>query len=637
MTKFVTVGIAGHVDHGKTSLVRCLSGIDTDRKQLEKRRGLSIDSGIARLELDSRAEIALIDVPGHKSFLKNAIRGLSSVDMAILMVAADDGVMPQTLEHMEILSFFKIKSGFIVLSKADLVDDEILELAELEIRETLKGTFLEGKPVFPFSAINGRGIDVIRRNIGKEVEKIAGKNPRSPFRLWIDQVRGFPGFGTIVCGTILSGTVTLDDPLHLLPSVKKTRVRSLEVHHRKVSEAFAGQRVGINLPKVPIKEVSRGMTLAKPEASHPSCLLNAELMVLKNALRPIINRQRVKLYLGTSVTNVLVVLMEKERLEPGEKGLVQLRLMKPLAAFPQDPFVICPLNIQTVIGGGTVLEIPKIKYRKAKASAILPYLEALQEGDLKKAIEYYYKANSTGLISEEELARNSGFSITQIQTEIQNRVQSGDLLDFKNQGFYWKDRYLKLKSKLLAIIEKVLLQDPFKKAVNTVEIKDRLAPFLDEVIFQRMLAELFREGKLIKVKGGFQIPDLSIELSTQQERLVTLLIDYAQDLGFVTFSAGRFCKFYKGKFNKNEVQRLLDYLHHQKKLVRLNNKHFISSQVMEEIKDRVKKIIVQKGTITLADSKEILGYGRSGGVRVFEYLDAIGFTRREGNERVLQK
>lgn len=636
MEKHITLGVAGHVDHGKTALVRCLTGIDTDRLQEEKRRGLSIESGIAPLELPSGTQTALVDVPGHTDFLKNTIRGLSSVDMAILVVAADDGVMPQTLEHMEILDFLRAKSGFIVLSKSDLVDNETLELAVMEIQEEVKGTFLEGKPVIPFSAIDQRGLEEIRLNIKEEAKKIDGKGLQSAFRLWIDQVKSFTGFGTVVSGTILSGTLRHNDTLHILPSGKETRARSLEVHHQEVSQAVAGQRVGINLHKVHFKEVRRGMLLAEPGTISPSYLLNVDLQVLKSAPKPIRNRQKVKLYLGTSVTNAFVVIMEKEQLEPGKRGLAQFRLMKPVAAFPKDPFVVCLLNIQTVTGGGIVLEVSREKYRQAKASKALPYLKALQEGDLKAFIEYLFKMDLSGVVKTSELAHNTGFSHTEIEAEIKARVENGYLLYFEGQGFFGKTRYQTLKRQLPEVVEKTLAQDPLKMTVSAEEIKNRLASYLDEVPFQRMLAELCKEGKLIKTDGGFQIQNLSVKLSNERERLITLLLDYARDSGFVPFSGDTFWKFHKKKFNKNEIQRLLDYLHTQKILIRLNNRRFLSPRAMAQIKERVKKVIIEKGDLTLEDSKKILGYGRTVGIPVLEYLDSIGFTRRVEDGRVLK-
>ena len=637
MEKHITIGVAGHVDHGKTALVHSLTGIDTDRLQEEKRRGLSIESGIAPLKLPSGIQLALVDVPGQTSFLKNTIRGLSCVDMAILVVAADDGIMPGTLEHLNILNLLKLKSGLIVLSKADLVDDETLELGKLEIMDQIKGTFLEGKPIISYSAIDRRGMNEIRLNIERQVKNIAGKNQHAPFRLWIDQTRSFTGFGTVVSGTILSGTIRRDDMLHLLPSGKEIRARFLETHQQRVSQSVAGQRVGINIHKVLLKDVKRGMILAKPGTVKPTYILNVDIHVLQSAKEPIKNRQRVKLYLGTSLTNTMVVIMGKEELEPGEKGLVQFRLIKPVPALPGDPFVLSPLNLCTIIGGGIVLDIPLEKYRAARAATTIPYLNALQNGNLKLVIDHFLDRHISRLVTVADIARETGFQIKEVEAEVRLRLKSGEILYFEGSGFFRENRYETLKERLLKIVKNVLSENPFQVTIMLNEIKTRLSPSIDEAPFQMMLAELCREGKLIKTGGGFQIRDLSAKLSKEQERLITLLLENAQHLGIIPFRADMFWKFHKKKFNKNEIQRLLDYLHNQKRLIRLNNGRFLTPRAMEQIKDRVRKVIMQKGRLTLADSKEILGYGRTVGVPVLEYLDAIGFTCRQENERVLKR
>jgi len=637
MEKQITIGVAGHVDHGKSALVRCLTGIDTDRLQEEKVRGLSIESGIAPLNLHTGAQISMVDVPGHTDFLKNTIRGLSTVDMAILVVAADDGVMPQTLEHIQILDFFGVQDGFIVLSKADLVDEDTLELAELEIRETLDGKFLDGKPVIRFSAIDRRGLDEIRKSIEEKVKKITCKDLHAPFRLWIDQVKSFAGFGTVASGTVLSGTIRQDDMLHLLPSGIETRARSLETHHRKGSEAFPGQRIGINLHKVSLKEVNRGMLLAKPGMVNPTYILNADLHVLQNAKKPIRNRQRVKLYLGTSITNAMAVIMGKEQLEPGEKGLVQFRLMKPVAALPKDLFVISPLNVNTVIAGGKILEIPHEKYRKVKARTVTPCLTALQSGDIKEFVDRFFSRNHKQLISARELVQTTGLSLTGLEAEISSRVGKGEFIYFKGKGAFKKDHYNSGKKEILNTIENVIRKNPLKKNLNATEISSKLETSFDEALLQKMLSELCGEGRLMKIDGGFQLQNLKSKFSEQRQQLITLLLDYAQKSGIVPFSADTIWKLHDKKFEKNEIQKLLDYLYFQKKLIRLSDKRFLSLDALEEIKKNVKKFILQKGSITLADSKEILGYGRWGGTPVFDYLDTIGFTSRNGNERVLKE
>lgn len=635
MKKHITIGIAGHVDHGKTALVRCLTGIDTDRMREEKQRGLSIESGIAPLKISSEIEIALVDVPGHTDFLKNTIRGLSNVDMVILVVSSDDGVMPQTLEHIQILEFFNVRAGFVVLSKVDLVDDETVELAELELREALEGTFLEGKPIIPFSAITKDGIEEIQYNIEKEIRELPGKDPHAPFRLWIDQVRSFTGFGTVVSGTILSGILKEDDTIVVLPSGIKTRARSIESHHRKVSMAFAGQRVGINLHKVPLKDVARGMLLSEPGAMSSTYLLNVSLHVLKDAIKPVKNRQRVKLYLGTSIINTLVVLMKKEQLAPGESGLAQFRLLKPAPALAGDNFVTCSLNIPTVIGGGTVLEIPKEKYRDAKAHAIIPYLRSIKEHNVKEFIEHVFKNNKGFLITPEALAQRTGFPLIDIHMEIDARIKTGELLYFDEMGVISKDIYDQFKYTIPKIVERQLKKNPLRLNIKVDEIKAQLPPSLDRVLIQKMCDELCDEGRLERRNGGFKSKTISSILSIEQERLVGICIEYATESDLVPFSADTIWKLHNKKFEKKDIQKMLIYLRDSKKLVRLNDGRFLSTEALERIKQRVKKVIMKNGIFTLKDLKPTLGYGRTVGVPILEYLDSIGFTRRNENGRVL--
>lgn len=634
MERHVTVGIAGHVDHGKTTLVRCLTGIETDRLLSEKQRGFSIEASVAPLRLPSGRQVALMDVPGHSDFIKNAIRGLSCVDMAILIVAADDGVMPQTIEHMEILNFLGVKSGFIVLNKADLVDQETLELAELEVCEAVKGTFLKSKPVLAFSAVDQTGLEDIRHSIETSLEHLPGKNSETGFRLWIDQVRKVTGFGTVVTGTVLSGTVRQDDRLIILPDERKTRARFLEVHHERVMQAFAGQRISINLHNQPYKTVKRGMVLAKPGKVRSSYLLNAQLEVFKSSIKPIGNRHRVKLHLGTSITNTLVVLMEKEELQPGENGLVQFRLMRPIAALPKDFFVISHLGNRTIAGGGMVMEVPEEKFRAAKKEKILPYLKAIQKGDLKTIVESFLERKPDNPVSAEKMARYSGISVKEIQAEISTSANKENLICIKELGYLNKKRYERLKIKAITIAKEILSEKRLKLTLRSEEIRNRLC--VEDILFQRMLKELCQEGKLSQDGKSFRIPNFWPHLPSDMKKLAKLLLAYAQNTGFKPFSPDTFWRYHKRKFDRNNIEKLMNYLHEQKKLIRLNNNRFLTPQAIDQIKEEVRQVIVKKGRFILNDCWETLGYGRTGGVPILEYLDEIGFTCRKGNERILQ-
>ena len=635
MEGFITVGIAGHVDHGKTTLVKCLTGVDTDRLMEEKTRGLSIESGVAPFRTSTGIHIALLDVPGHTDFMKNTIRGLCSVDAALLVVAADDGVMPQTLEHIEILEFMGAKKGIIVISKADLVDDETLELAGLEIRELLEGTFLQGSPLIPFSSVDLRGADEIRKCIKDLHGNIQVKNSSDNFRLWIDQIKSFSGFGTVVSGTILSGELAQGDPLSILPDGLNTRVRSLESHNQKIDRACAGQRVGVSLHKVPISRARRGMALTREGEMKPALLINVFLEVLARVRRPIKNRQRVKMHLGTSVINAMVVMMEHESLKPGDKGLVQLRLMRPVAAVPGDAFVISLMNVPTVIGGGNILEITDEKYRKAKIEKTLPYLKALRERDLKNFMDFLFKSGRNVLISSNELSKSTDFNKDEIEEEFKKKIKLRELVSFGNAGVLSVDAYKEMKQGITAIVKNALNLDPLKKALNPEEIRAIYHPPLHETPFQRMLAELCNEGKLVRVNGGVTTPDNSERLNAEQGYLIDICLRYSKETDMVPFSGDTVWKLHNKKFDKRKIEKILNYLHDQKSLIRLNDGRYLSPVAVNKIKERVARVISKKGEFTLGDLKEALGYGRSVGVPVLEHLDTMAFTRREGNRRVL--
>jgi selenocysteine-specific elongation factor len=379
------------------------------------------------------------------------------------------------------------------------------------------------------------------------------------------------------------------------------------------------------------------MLLSAPALLNPSFMLNANLKVLDSAKAPIRSRQRVKLYLGTSVTNALVVLMEKERLQPGEQGLAQFRLMKPVAAMPRDPFVICPLNVNTVMGGGNVLEIPQEKFRVVKAQKTLPYLSALKSSDLPNCVQQFFDAHTDQLLVPEELARTSGFGVDQTTALLKEKERAGEVLFFREKGFFSKKRYDQLKKALPGLLQDILSRDPMKRNVKSEELRRQLSRRLEEEPFQRMLSDLCRDGKLVKIDGGFQVSGVSANLSPQQAKLAALCLGYARRSELAPFSADTVWRLSEVKHEKQEIEKMLSYLRNEGKLVRLSDGRYIPADGMETIKERVRGVVATNGVFTLDDLRTSLGYGRRIGVIVLEYLDAIGFTRRRGEGRVLRE
>lgn len=630
-----TIGVAGHVDHGKTTLVRALTGIDTDRKAEEKARGLSIEAGVAELKLPSGRSVALIDVPGHTDFLKNTIRGLNSVDMAILVVAADDGVMPQTREHVEILKSFHAGSGLVVLSKTDLVDEETLDLAELELSELLSGSFLEQRPILKFTHQRPElGTEIVNR-VDNALNDLPHKQPDRPFRMWIDHVRSIQGHGTVVSGTIAAGTVHCNDEIELLPSGVKTRARCLETHACAVARAVAGQRVGINLHRVPLADVRRGMLLAAPETGHPVYLIDVRIDVLDAARWGIKNRQRVKIYMGTSITNGMVVLMERDRLEPGETGLAQIRLLHPVAALPRDAFVISPLNINTVIAGGRVLQTPSEKFRAVKTDAVLPLLKALEKEDVDAFVERVFDSAKGRPISAKMLSQKTGLPASQFERRINAKVQKGEWVYIKGCGAIKKDHLSALEAQCQRVIKNAFQKDPLRKKVTLTEVAERLGYRVEPSVLQIVADTLCQAGRIAPLEGGFALCGFQPTLDDHRETLIEHLLAHALASGLTPFSADTFWKLHRPTYEKKDIQQLLNYLYAQKRLVRLNDQRFLSPDAVEEIKARVARTIQARGFVTVGDCKELLGYGRWGGTHVLDYLNAIGFTVRRDNKHYL--
>jgi selenocysteine-specific elongation factor len=637
MSASFTIGVAGHVDHGKTTLVRSLTGIDTDRKVEEKVRGLSIESGVAELKLPDGRSVALLDVPGHTDFLKNTVRGLNSVDMALLVVAADDGVMPQTREHLDILSFFNASSGLVVLSKTDLVDEETVELAEMELGELLSGTFLDRCPILRYSHRNPGLCTGIIRYIEQVLNGIPAKPPGGSFRLWIDQVKSIKGHGTVVSGTIASGTVHVGDALELLPCGMMTRARSLQKHGRSVEQAVAGERVGINLHRVPLRDVRRGMMLAASGAIPAGYLLNTEITVLTGTRKGIKNHQRVKFYLGTSITNALVVLMDSDRIDPGGTGLAQVRLMHPVAALPRDRFVISPLNINTVIAGGRVLETAHEKFRAVKTEVLLPPLKALQTENIDTYVERLFNASQDKLITARALAGKTGLPAERFERCINAKVQKGEWVYFKGYGAIAAHHLSDLKTACRTIIEDAFRDNPLRKNIALSAVAKLIGRPVEAPLLKIVADLLCKAGRIAPYEGGYILRGAAPALDERREALGDLLVAYARENGLTPFSADTFWKLNRPVYDKAEIRQVLNYLSTRKRLVRLNDQRFLSLEAIEKIKTRVARAIERNGFVTVGDCKTVFGYGRWGGTHVLDYLNAIGFTIRREDKHYLAK
>jgi selenocysteine-specific elongation factor len=637
MKHFVTVGIAGHVDHGKTSLVRALTGIDTDRMKEEKRRGMSMEFGIAPLGLHADVQVSLVDVPGHTDFMKNTIRGLSSVDAAVLVIAADDGVMPQTREHLEILKFLEVRSGFVVLSKADLVDTDTLDIARMEVSDLTAGSFLHGCPIIAFSALDGRG----RNDIRSALQSIPGsmdsaRDGNVPFRMFIDQIRSIHGLGTVVSGTVLSGSVYSGDRVEIVPSGQIARVRSIQIHHERVDLASGGCRVGINLQGVSMREISRGMQLVEPGRIIPEKFLNGTLVVSGHAHKSLQTGDRVRMFLGTAVSPAFISLMEQTELAPGETGLAQLRPADPMGALPGDRYVITPLNSPMILGGGKILEASSIKFRKAHVRRVVPVMRALESGDPATLVKAWVNARSETVVSAEVLGRMSGLSRDLLHEALGEAARSGLLVPVDDQRFISISFFHRMRDLVADHIDTTVKLG--RDHVGPACIVSSLGARLDASVLKYILDDLVQKGRIAAVSGGFTVPSLSRDMdkTTGLDRMTQAILTFIESSGLAPVTLKQILVLMKQDRETRGIRKSLEHLVSRGDVVRLSNERYLSRSGIEEIKARVCRWIAHNGAMRAADCPDVLGYGRTIGVPILEYLDEVGLTERRGNERILK-
>jgi selenocysteine-specific elongation factor len=405
--KRLILGTAGHIDHGKTTLVKALTGIETDRLKEEKQRGISIELGFAPFVLPDGQKAAIVDVPGHERFIRHMLAGAFGIDLVMLVIAADEGVMPQTREHMDIIELLGVKSGIIALTKKDMVDDEWLMLVEEEVREYLSATILADAAIIPVSAVSGEGIPELLQEIQKVAEGIKERPVYGKARLPVDRVFTKAGFGTVVTGTLWSGQIETGETLELLPSGKKVKIRTLQVHNDKVDKAYAGQRVAVNLQGVDIADIERGNWLSTPAYLTPTYRMDARLRILSSSSRVLKNWNRIRFHLGTDETMARVVLLDGDELHPGQEGYVQIVMEKPVVGHKGDPFVIRYYSPVSTIGGGTIIDANASKQKRFREET-LNQLIVKEEGNLSEMILYELEANPQDVISVDELARRLG-------------------------------------------------------------------------------------------------------------------------------------------------------------------------------------------------------------------------------------
>ena len=580
--KNIIIGTAGHIDHGKTTLIKALTGRNTDRWEEEQRRGITIDLGFTYFDLPGGDRAGIIDVPGHEKFINNMVAGVVGMDLVLLVIAADEGIMPQTREHVDILHLLGIEKSIIVLNKCDLVDEEWLELVEEEVREELAGTFLEHAPVAKVSAATGQGLEELIQIIEKMTEDdLTPKDIHTIPRLPVDRVFTLSGFGTIITGTLVSGTIHKEDTLEMYPVGKECKIRSIQVHGTDRDVCYAGQRVAINLSNVKKKEIARGCVLAPKNSMKNTDLLDVKLNVLDSSMRVLTNHSRLHFFTGTSEILCRAVLLDKEEIGPGESGYVQLRLEEEIAVRRGDKFVVRFYSPMETIGGGVILE-PNPGVKKRFHQDVIDELKRKESGSVADVIELHIREHGKTLITLAELAKMTALSEQEIQEAAEELKSQGQIQEFqlkKDTWFWHADSRRAATEEILAALTAYERKYPYRYGMKKAEVQGIYFQKIRPNLFDRIIEFLEEEG-CVKREGEFLCtPDYQVRKDGVFDQVSSVLLD--------TFKKARFDFVRYSEISLPKVERetgddILNILLVEGSVVKVTEDMYTLKEYMEE-------------------------------------------------------
>lgn len=629
----VIIGTAGHIDHGKTSLIRALTGIETDRFEEEKRRGITIDLGFAYFDLPSGRRAGIVDVPGHERFIRNMLAGASGVDLVLLVISAEEGVMPQTQEHLDILSLLDVKKGIVVLTKSDLVDPDWLDMVREEIREKLKGSFLEEAPMMSVSSVTRQGLPELVDLIDQMLEQVEPKKIQETLRLPIDRVFTMTGFGTVVTGTLVEGILKEGDPVEIYPNGKMSRVRMIQVHGEAVKEAFAGQRVAVNLAGLTKTELHRGDVLAKPGSLRTTHIIDATMKLLESTERTVHHWMRVRLYQGTKEVLCRVALLDREVLNPGESCFVQLHLEEEVAFKYGDHVVIRFYSPLETIGGGIILD-PNAHRHKRFKEEVLDQLALRSLGDSRQIISDLVFRESAVCPDTAGLTVSSGLPPAEVTSLVETLLSEGEIIQVGDSRLVHAAFIEERGEALIRLLNEYHQKNPLRAGISKEEIRSKLFSGMKGRLFDDVL-NLYLQKEMIKLNGStVMLTGFEIELSGAQKSKADALLKLYKESGYNVPNlpeALAMCQF------SNKDKDLVELIFEQGKLVKINDAIVLERAYFDEARDRLETHFKSNETLNLGDFRDLLQTSRKVAVPLLEYFDANRITVRDGDVRRLRK
>lgn len=624
------IGTAGHIDHGKSSLVKALTGTDPDRLNEEKKRGMTIDLGFAFLN----ENIAFIDVPGHEKFIKNMVAGVSTIDMVLFVVAADDGVMPQTREHLDILHLLQQKNGIIALTKIDLVESDWLEIVEEDIKNCVKGTFLEKTPVLKVSTETGDGIDQLKETIIKTVQQLPARKNRGHFWMPVDRSFTIKGHGTVVTGSVLSGEVNIGEAVELLPKQIMLKVRSIQTHGKTDQKAQIGDRAALNLMNIGKDEIKRGDVLAETNAFKPSSMFDVKLSLLSSAPKALSHRTRVRLHIGTREILARVKLVGVEKVEQGQSCYAQLLLEKKSVAFYKEPFVIRAYSPPSTIGGGFVLQTNPAPHKRSDKN-VLENLKKLEEQNPIDLLLTLLLAKDFEPVTPEQIKKETGINSEEMDNIFASWLKEGKIYTFGSKPLYMHlHNFQKVKKRIIDILKNYHSKNPLRPGLKRANLQAQTLTN-PAIVFDKAIAELIEEQRIVETDQIIKLVSHKIELNNQDKMIAEKLLENLTQARFSTPPEKILAQSLNYPLVK--VMDILEALQGMGKIIKLEGDIYLTTENLKKAQELLFTFAEKNNSITVGEFRELLETSRKYAMPLLLYFDDRGITERIGDVRVLKK
>ena len=627
------IGTAGHVDHGKTCLIKALTGIETDRLGEEKKRGITIDLGFAHIKFPDGSQASIIDVPGHEKFIKNMLAGASGIDLVLMVIAADEGIMPQTKEHIDILTLLGIKKGIVVLTKSDMVDEDWLLFMQEEIKEKLQNSFLKDAPIVPVSAQKGTGIDGLRDMIYEMLKEQETDRDNQRFRLPIDRIFSVEGFGAVITGTMIEGKLSVGDNLMIYPSMLETKARNIQVHSQDVETAYSGQRTAVNLAGIRKADIKRGDILAPKGSVAVTDFVDIKINMLSDTNRVIKNNSDVHFHHGSGEMVAKVILFGKDKLSKGESGYAQLRCTEKFAAKAGDPFVLRFISPLETIAGGVILNTIPAKRKRADENA-LKAIESFEMGNNSEKVSGVISDCGSSPIGINEISIRINIDPEEIKKICDKLEHKKDITSVSEGLYVHKNEIERIKNAAQSLLSAFHKENPLKAGIKREELRTKLRPNMEISYIDRIFNQMINQKFIKEEKGAISLFNFEVVINEDNQKIHNDIMKIFDDGKFTPPSPEEVAE----KFPKiKNIKQIFSKMISDGDLIRLSEKIYMAKSAYEEALEKVKSLEDEKGEIILADVRDVLGASRKYALGLLEYWDNKKITKKTGDIRHFSK